>query len=328
MQIEDEVVPAKRSHGAKVLLILSVLFLIGIGSYFLEYFSGSSRGAIAISYNLLFFLPFFLGALSTYYLGPKAPLWIILGIIIIVLVLGGMFLREGIICITMLTPLWGLFSYLGYLTVKWTKPKIDPNVFNISLVAALPLLAVFIAPSIPMMETEYRVERIVTIDASAQKIWPLLQSLDNIHQDDGRWTLTQNVFGLPRPASAIVRESGASKVRHAQWGDHVSFEEHITEIAPLSALKWDFVFPNDSVQAYSDRHISPDGEHLKILRGGYDLVVIDGNTTQIRLFTDYRAKTPVNYYSSLWGELFLGDIQNNILAVIKSRAEADNNINK
>ena len=39
------------------------------------------------------------------------------------------------------------------------------------------------------------------------------------------------------------------------------------------------------------------------------------------LDTRYRIRTPVNAYSAWWGEVFLGDIHDNLLAVIKARAE-------
>ena len=32
-------------------------------------------------------------------------------------------------------------------------------------------------------------------------------------------------------------------------------------------------------------------------------------------------QTPVNGYSRLWGEIFLGDIEKNLLVLIKQRAE-------
>ena len=37
--------------------------------------------------------------------------------------------------------------------------------------------------------------------------------------------------------------------------------------------------------------------------------------------THYWMRTPVNIYAALWGEFFLGDIENNLLALVKQRAE-------
>jgi hypothetical protein len=32
-------------------------------------------------------------------------------------------------------------------------------------------------------------------------------------------------------------------------------------------------------------------------------------------------RTPVNGYSALWGEMFIGDMEANLLAIVKQRAE-------
>ena len=63
-------------------------------------------------------------------------------------------------------------------------------------------------------------------------------------------------------------------------------------------------------------------EALKIDSGYYMITPLTDKTTRLTLRTNYIAKTHVNAYAELWGEILLGDIQNNILAIIKQRAEA------
>jgi hypothetical protein len=46
------------------------------------------------------------------------------------------------------------------------------------------------------------------------------------------------------------------------------------------------------------------------------------NAAELTLNTRYIAKTHVNLYAEAWAEILMGDIQNNILAIIKKRAEA------
>ena len=110
-------------------------------------------------------------------------------------------------------------------------------------------------------------------------------------------------------------------IRHAGWGEHVTFEEHITAFEVNKNMAWKFIFPNDSVSAYTDRHISADGYHLKVKTGEYELVSLSPRQTKLTLETNYRATSPVNLYAKLWGEFILGDIQNNILNLIQVRAE-------
>jgi hypothetical protein len=90
-------------------------------------------------------------------------------------------------------------------------------------------------------------------------------------------------------------------------------------------LRWDFAFTNTSLQDYTDRHISPDGPMLKITAGDYTLERVAPNRTRLTLQTRYIAKTHANLYAALWGEVFLGDIESNVLAIIKHRAESRHN---
>ena len=100
-----------------------------------------------------------------------------------------------------------------------------------------------------------------------------------------------------------------------------SFQERITAWEPSRRLEWSFNFINSTVQDYTDKHISPDGEFLKIDSGDYVLRPISADKTELILTTRYIAKTHVNPYAKLWGELLMGDIQENVLTIIKDRAE-------
>ncbi len=110
-------------------------------------------------------------------------------------------------------------------------------------------------------------------------------------------------------------------VRTAYWGHQINFQERIITWEPESKLGWTFNFTNSTVQDYTDRHISPDGEFLKIESGEYVLTPISDDVTELTLTTRYVAKTRVNAYAGMWGELMMGDIQENVLTIIKERAE-------
>jgi len=111
-------------------------------------------------------------------------------------------------------------------------------------------------------------------------------------------------------------------VRTALWGDHVNFDEHITRWQPGHILGWTFAFTNTSLLDYTDKHISPDGQFLKVDAGDYTIQRLSTKQTLLILHTHYVAMTHVNLYAEIWGQLFLGDVENNILAIIKHRAEA------
>lgn len=291
--------------------------------------SGGINGVV-ISLSLLFVLPASVSALIVFLTdmsGKRAqkhytqmPLWI-MGL---VLLASALTLREGVICILMLSPFWWLSSLIGSQTVYSLQEKFKVGGgMNCFALAILPFLSLLVETQIPQPTQHYVVTRSVTINASPQDIWPLLEKLDDIQPDEGRWNITQNLLGVPKPAMATIDIRKSPYVRHARWGEKVTFEEHITEFEVNHKMHWNFVFPNDSVSAYTDRHISADGYHLKIKKGGYKLVSLSQNQTQLILETEYRATSPINFYAKLWGELILGDIQNNILQLIQDRAEGE-----
>lgn len=295
-------------------------------------FSNELRGnasGVVISISLLFILPACVSALIVFLTdmaGKKErkyytqmPLWI-MGL---VLLASAITLREGVICILMLSPFWWLSALFGSQTVYRLQQKYKiGGGLNCMILAIVPFLSLFVETQFQQPTDHYAVTRSITIDAPANEIWPLLVKLDDIQPDEGKWNITQNLLGVPKPASATINTEKLPYIRHAGWGENVTFEEHITTFDVNQKMGWNFVFPNDSVSAYTDRHISADGHHLKIKTGGYELVSVTPNQTQLILTTEYRATSPVNLYAKLWGELILGDIQNNILTLIQDRAEA------
>jgi hypothetical protein len=52
------------------------------------------------------------------------------------------------------------------------------------------------------------------------------------------------------------------------------------------------------------------------------MVPIDSRHTRLTIEIHYWMKTRLNSYAALWGESFLGDLETNLLALVKTRAEA------
>lgn len=176
--------------------------------------------------------------------------------------------------------------------------------------------------TVPAPRDSYSVARSIDIAAPPEAVWPLLLDLRDIAETEGTANLTQSVLQVPRPRSAVVVGQGVGAVRHGRWGPHVSFEEHLTSWSEGQSLGWRFVFPNDSVQIYTDRRIAPDGPLLFIETGGYRLEARPDGGTRLTLTTSYAAVTHMNAWASLWGEIMIGDIQTNILTIIRDRAES------
>lgn len=237
-------------------------------------------------------------------------------------------LAEGLICILMALPFWlaaGLGGGLATFIIhrRRTRGGGPAGATRLQVVGlvALPFAVLYAEEVAPPQWQERSVIRSVVISAEAEAVWPLLVSIPDVAPHEGIATFTHDVAGIPRPAEArLVRRSGRL-VRAARWGSDIRFEEQVTTLEPGRAIAWDFAFPDASVQTYTDRHISPDGPMLRIAHGGYRLEPLGDGRVRVTLSTTYRMRSRLGWYLALWGERMLGDVQDNVLAIIKQRAE-------
>ncbi len=231
-------------------------------------------------------------------------------------------MREGVICILMIALPWLLFAMIGSFIIFVVRHRMRTGRFFSAPLLLLPLIGLQIEASYDPPVSNYTVTRQIEIAAASDEIWPLLLSVGDIQQDEGRWNFTQDIVGIPRPRSALLVGSGVGSVRFAQWGDDIRFEEHVTVWKPGHEIAWDFHFTDDSISRYTDRHISPDSSLLQIKSGGHSLEDIGDGRTRLTLSTHYQTQSWMHHYSSFWGNVYLGDIQKNILWTIKDRVES------
>ena len=315
-------------------VILRVLVAIGIAAayalvcYALIDWTRPDSGFVAISFVIV--QPAAICAFVCYVGDPLAQRRRSFYLLVPVVLLAGMivlaiaFLQEGAICIAMLAPVWLLSGEIGsYLTYRLrTREPIDQSsVFLSPAMLALPLVMMPLEAMLPVPEARYIVSREIVIDAPAARIWPLMEGIPDLREVEGQWNLTQDLLGVPRPLSAKLVGKGPRSVRLAKWERGIAFREVVTRWAPEREIHWRFDFAGSEGWQFTDRHLRPDGASMRILDGGYTLTPLADGRHKLRLETRYAAQTHVNAYASLWGELFLGDLEANLLAAIRDRAE-------
>ncbi len=300
---------------------------LAISAYLLINATKASNTSIA-SLWFLAVLPAFLCALICYLGDPDLDrgtnfYWTVPIVLVFAVDVGSpIILHEGAVCLIMLSPIWVVAGWAGaFLSRSRRRRRVDPNVFRSSLLL-LPLMAGLLEGQISFPEDHVTLTRRIVVHATPEEVWPHAVANADIRDAEGEWTLSQNIVGFPRPRAAVLRGEGVGAIRTAYWAHQISFDEVVTEWRPGRRLGWKFAFGNDSLRNYTDKHISPDGQYLKIDTGGYTLQKLPSGDTELSLETNYIAKTHVNIYAELWGELFLGDVQNNVLAIVKQRAEA------
>jgi len=250
------------------------------------------------------------------------PVWILLAVMVLALLV----LREGVVCVILFAPLWLSFGIAGstltYHVRRRLKRRSPQGRAYCAALLVAPLVAMQLEPLVALPNAHYAVSRTIVVRASPAQIWPLLRGIPDVHPGEGRWNLTQDVIGVPRPLGARLIGNGIGADRLAEWGHGIRFRERISEWSVNRRIGWRFLFDRTEGWGYTDRHLVPDSPYFRVESGGYALEPIDRDHTRLTLHTRYWIQTPVNTYSALWGELFLGDLSNNLLALVKHRAES------
>lgn len=298
---------------------------LAVGIYWLLQALDASSGLISFAFLLV--LPAAISAFVALVGDPwgerdlgwyvSVPFWLLAGLFLLAIFI----LHEGAICVLMLAPLWLLSGEAGSLATYRIRRRIRRRRLYSAALLAVPLLAIQLEPLLTLPVRDYTVTRSIEIDAPAQAIWPLLRGIRDVRPGEGRWNFAQDVVGVPRPLGASLDRDGIGATRSACWEHDVRFGERITEWRPLRRIGWRFVFGDMSGWDFTDPHLRPDSDYFRIVKGGYSLEPLGGGRSRLSIDTTYRARTPVNAYAALWGEVFLGGIKDNLLALVRHRAE-------
>ncbi len=326
MAYDEREAPPPPPNRTLVLALLAVLLISVVAVFNLGYFANAYAGLAAF-----LMIPAAIGGLISLLYDPAGRrfslgcfLWPTIGLLVLTAIAYFVF-GEGAVCIAMVLPLWIPAAIVGALVSRYNakRGRRINNSARLNSIAwlSIPLLLITAETVAPPHWEIHHVTREAIIDAEREKVWPLLLNVPDIAGVEGTANFSQDVLGIPRPTDAELIVRSGKLVRVAHWEENVRFEEEISILKPGEALGWQFSFPDDSVQQHTDHHISPDGPLLKIETGRYDLVQLSNGKTLVRLTTQYRMRTRLGGYLVWWGERLLGDVQGNVLAIIKKRAE-------
>lgn len=276
----------------------------------------------------LFCVPFAIGAITIYFssiedvekkryrvMMPWVP-------IIVFLVVSIALTLEGWACWFMVLPLFMGAASIGGLTAGHYKIKQHKReTLKISLLTFLPLLLSPLEQQLTKIPGRYKADTYIDIHAPKENIWSNVTRVSEISADQDKGWFTR-LLGFPRPIKAELNYQGLGGYRKAIFDKGLVFDEVVTEYEHQRKMTFTIkANPNDIPSTAMDEHVVIGGAYFDVLNGTYELEQLDDNTFRLHLFSHFKLTTSFNFYASWWAGLIMKDIQNNILQIVKDRAE-------
>lgn len=313
--------------------IVPVLFaLLARASYEgLEDFARTMFTVMSIGF--IFFVPFAMGAMTIYFsdiekvkfrayriLMPWLPILVFLVVTIALNV-------EGWACWIMVLPVFLLAASLGGIYAGHRKlKKHNKDKLQLSLLVLLPFLVSPAEQFLARIPGRYKAYTCIDIQAPKEKIWNNVTRVGEISaaQDKGWFTRT---LGFPRPIKAELNYEGNGAFRKAIFDKGLIFDETVTAYDHQRKMSFTIkANPYDIPSTTMDEHVVIGGDYFDVLNGTYELEAINATTYRLHLYSHFKLTTSFNFYASWWAGWIMKDIQNNILQVIKARAEHGNQV--
>jgi hypothetical protein len=232
---------------------------------------------------------------------------------------------EGTICIVMGLPILLIFSSLGGVLGGLASLRGPAGVVSAML---LPFVAAPLEHRLPNPERLHEVHTSIPIRASPATVWAQIIEVPAITPAEQRPALFIRL-GFPRPISATLSRPGVGALRHARFERGVLFLETVTDWVPKRLLRFTIAAPTASIPASTlDRHVTIGGPYFDVLSGRYDIRPTNNGQVILDLTSELRVSTHFNLYAAPWADAIMRSIQENILEVIRARAERQSSYSK
>jgi len=312
----------------RAVIIIAIPVFFGLIARLL--FNVDSWGALlsVMSLSFLFLVPFAMGAVTIYFSNIERikslsyrifmPWLPILGLFTITLAAS----VEGWACWLMALPIFLPAASIGGLTAGHFKLKKHKNENTyISILVLLPFVMSPIEKIIGSIPGKYEAYTCIDIKADKSNIWDNVTRVKAIDQKQDKGWLTRTL-GFPRPVRAELNYNGVGAYRKAIFTNGLVFHEEVKSYLAQRNMHFSIkAYPYEIPSTTMDKHVVIGGDYFDVLDGTYVLQQISPHTYRLHLYSHFKLTTTFNFYASFWAGWIMKDIQNNILQVIKQRAE-------
>lgn len=286
-------------NGIFSIMSITFLFLLPIGIGALTIALSSLEKIKSIQYAILF---------------PWVP---ILAFFVLTLLLS----VEGWACWIMIFPVFMIMSSIGGLIARAYRKRKKDKLYTVSILL-LPFILSPVEHLVGAIPATYTANTSIEINAPREKIWSNVTRVKTIDENQDKGWLTR-FLGFPRPIRAELNYEGVGATRAAIFDKGLVFHEQVLEYIPFKKMVFSIkAYPYEIPSTTMDKHVVVGGDYFDVLDGTYEIEPLTGNNFKLHLYSHFRLKTTFNSYAGLCSTLIMKDIQNNILQVIKQRAES------
>ncbi|MGE7776638.1 hypothetical protein ACQKLP_18065 [Chitinophaga sp. NPDC101104] len=310
--------------------LLSLFAPVAFGTFMLYIFEAFDGWKLSdvMSISFLFFVPFAMGVLNTwlasYAQSQRRDVSIFLpwASMVLFLVLSMALGMEGWACWVMIFPLFMVAGTLGGLTGRWMRRRQKHGKTYVSILLLLPLFISPIEQWMGKIPGRYKTYTFIDIQAPKNRIWPLVTRVSDISAEENKAGITRWLL-FPQPVRAELDKEGTGGFRKAVFTGGLVFDETVEAYRHEEFMRFTIkANPYDIPSTTMDEHIVIGGQFFDVLNGTYELEQLDDSTCRLHLYSHFKLATTFNWYASIWAGWIMEDIQDNILQVVRRRAEA------
>lgn len=216
------------------------------------------------------------------------------------------FLKEGVICLLIVSPLIFGFTVAGAFIGKYMFRKKN-NTLNVSLFGLIVLI--FAADVFSPHENSKKVSDTLVINAPIEKVWPLVIEYEPIQMEEKYWLFKA---GMPSPVQSTVDGHFAGAGRKCIFSNGYVFDEKMVVYKPNEELTFDIV----------SQPLDPEiMGHIKIQRGQFILIDNGDSTTTLIGNSWYKLYVFPAWYFDLWSESITRNVHLRVMEHIKMLSE-------
>lgn len=305
--------PDKNLTIASGLVISSItaVLVVGATKFIGSYFNLNSNNLFIFSTFIV--VPFLMGLICAYcwrslqmkishYIG-----WSVVNTLIACL-FSAVFLREGAICLLIVSPLILVFVVTGALIGRILFRRKN-NTLNISLLSIL--LFVYVADVTSEHENTTLISDTLIIQAPIDKVWPNVVAYEPIKLEETYWLFKA---GMPSPIQSTVDGYTEGAGRKCIFSNGYVFDEKMVVYRPDQELTFDIV------QQPRDPEIMG---HIDIVRGQFLLKDNGDGTTTLIGNSWYKLYVFPKWYFNLWSASITREVHLRVMEHIKILSEQD-----